>query len=179
MSPLSLFSSVPFHVALLSLFNWRTYTSSRKSHWPTQESATVSIRPWGMKKNYLEWILYMLGKNRQHPHRHFEGNLSRYERKLKDAEDTTGLLRTKLQRNIHKGCKRLKTHGLWNELARIKQIHGRQCTFVELYLLSLALKGTTWIPRGPPPLDTSTGFNISLGTLKNEGNVRRNKTEEK
>lgn len=30
------------------------------------------------------------------------------------------------------------------------------------YLRSRPLKGTTWIPRGPPSLDTSTNFTISL-----------------
>lgn len=30
------------------------------------------------------------------------------------------------------------------------------------YLRSRPLKGTTWIPSGPPSLDTSTNFTISL-----------------
>lgn len=31
------------------------------------------------------------------------------------------------------------------------------------YLRSLPLKGTTWIPRGPPSFDTSTSLTMSLG----------------
>lgn len=31
-----------------------------------------------------------------------------------------------------------------------------------LYLRSRALKGTTWIPKGPPSLETSTSFTMSL-----------------
>ena len=30
------------------------------------------------------------------------------------------------------------------------------------YLMSTELSGTTWIPRGPPSLPTSTGFSIAL-----------------
>lgn len=30
------------------------------------------------------------------------------------------------------------------------------------YLTSCKLKGTTWIPRGPPSLDTSTGLSMPL-----------------
>jgi len=33
----------------------------------------------------------------------------------------------------------------------------------QLYLRSLPLKGTTWIPSGPPSFDTSTSLTMSLG----------------
>ena len=38
-----------------------------------------------------------------------------------------------------------------------------------LYLRSLPLKGTTWIPRGPPSFDTSTSLTMSLGWTVMDG----------
>lgn len=37
------------------------------------------------------------------------------------------------------------------------------CSCGYFYLRSLPLKGTTWIPRGPPSFDTSTSLTMSLG----------------
>lgn len=39
------------------------------------------------------------------------------------------------------------------------------------YLPPRALKGTTWIPKGPPSLETSTSFTISLWDNDEWGNV--------
>lgn len=36
------------------------------------------------------------------------------------------------------------------------------CVCFVFYLISCELKGTTWIPRGPPSLDTSTGLSMLL-----------------
>lgn len=41
------------------------------------------------------------------------------------------------------------------------------------YLRSLPLKGTTWIPRGPPSFDTSTSLTMSLGNGNGQRKDRR------
>lgn len=40
------------------------------------------------------------------------------------------------------------------------------------YLRSLPLKGTTWIPRGPPSFDTSTSLTMSLGDVMDDGRMK-------
>lgn len=48
------------------------------------------------------------------------------------------------------------------------------CERTVIYLLSLELNGTTWIPSGPPPFDTSTGLSRSLWDNQ-EGQINNNK----
>lgn len=47
----------------------------------------------------------------------------------------------------------------------------------QIYLLSLELNGTTWIPSGPPPFDTSTGLSRSLRD-NNGGQISKKKPQQ-